>query len=296
MNRITFFLTITVLLFGQCAQAQKNQYIDPDLPGLKGQKFAPDLVSLPDRHEFGAVFSPDGREFFFAYVEKGKNTIMAMYYEDGVWSAADTVLHDETYGFNDPFLSPDGNRLFYISNFKEGQKVSADDIDIWYSERLADGRSWSAPINAGPNINSEKNEYYISFSAETTLYFATNAYTNRSGDFDIYRSAYRNGVFQPAEKLGPGVNTRDYEADVFVAPDESYLVFASSREDGQGMGDLYISFNKNGTWSKAQNLGEAVNTRGHELCPYVTPDGKYLIYTSNADIYWVNTEIFDSFK
>ena len=285
-----------LLLFSNYAYSFQSPYIDTNLPGKQGKVFAPGLISLESRHEFGSVFSPDGKEFFFAYVERGKNTIMALYYEEGQWSQPDTVLHDSETGFNDPFLSPDGNRLYYISNYKEAPDSSRFDIDIWYSERQADGRSWSAPMNAGPNINSLKNEYYMSFTADGAMYFSTNAYTERSGDFDIYKSEFKNGAFQAARKLGPGVNTGAYEADVFVAPDESYLVFASTRRSGLGMGDLYISFNKNGQWSQAQNLGDVVNTKGHELCPFVTYDGKYLFYTSNGDIHWVSTEVFEGFR
>jgi len=297
MKKAVYLTLIIICTFSSLSlQAQQDIYIDTNLPGKKGQKFASGLVSNDNRHEFGSVFSPDGKEFFFAYVERGKNTILAMYYEDGKWSQPDTVLTDDVYGFNDPFLSTDGDRLYYISNYQAESGSTRSDIDIWYSERQADGRSWGPPVNAGPNINSEKNEYYMSFNQNGSMYFSTNAYTERSGDFDIYKSDFENGSFQPAQKLGPGVNTGAYEADVFVAPDESYLVFASTRRSGLGMGDLYISFNENGKWTKAKNLGSAINTSSHELCPFVTYDGKYLFYTSNGDIYWVSTEVFKSFR
>ena len=278
------------------AQTASGPHIDSNKPGMERTVFSPGLVSLDDRHEFGSVFSPDGSEFYWAYVEKGKNTIMGMRYENGSWTAPDTVLTDQYHGFNDPFLSNDGNRLYYISNYRTEEDTVRSDIDIWYSERMADGKSWSAPINAGPNINSVKNEYYISFNQEGTMYFATNFYNERSGNFDIYKSEYRNGKFQKAEKLGPAVNTGAYEADVFIAPDESYIIFAAGRRSNIGQGDLYISFKVNGEWTKSKNMGPAVNTEGHELCPYVTPDGKYLMYTSKQDIVWVDASIIDSLR
>jgi len=39
------------------------------------------------------------------------------------------------------------------------------------------------------------------------------------------------------------------------------------------------------------NLGEEVNGPGVEFCASVSPDGKYIFYTKNRDIYWVSTEI-----
>ena len=44
------------------------------------------------------------------------------------------------------------------------------------------------------------------------------------------------------------------------------------------------------------NLGDKVNTPGNETIPHITPDGKYLFYTSNRDIYWVSIEFVDKLK
>ncbi len=69
-------------------------------------------------------------------------------------------------------------------------------------------------------------------------------------------------------RLGPGVNTSAYEADVFVAPDGSYLIFTAGRRGGLGHGALYISFHgEDGTFEKAKSLGAPINTEGHEICP-----------------------------
>lgn len=55
---------------------------------------------------------------------------------------------------------------------------------------------------------------------------------------------------------------------------------------------MYISFNKNGTWTKAINLGPKVNTEKTEMCPSVSPDGKYLFFhrggEDDGDIYWID--------
>ena len=107
----------------------------------------------------------------------------------------------------------------------------------------------------------------------------------------------KNGAFQKSIRLGDQINSADYEADVFIAPDETYIIFCSTRADGYGRGDLYISFKQdNGEWTKAVNLKAPINSKNHELCPWVTQDGKYFLYTSNQDIYWVSTEIFERSK
>jgi hypothetical protein len=41
-----------------------------------------------------------------------------------------------------------------------------------------------------------------------------------------------------------------------------------------------VSFNKDGKWSEAENLGQPVNSSAREYTPLVTPDGRFLFYTS----------------
>ena len=275
----------------------KGEYMGQPHPGLIKQIFAPNFIST-EQYEFGSVFNANGTEFYYAVDIDRKPIIRFSALVDGEWSQPKTILSHESHGFNDPFLSPDENRLYFISKMGKDEIGVIKNHDIWYVERQGDG--WSNPINAGPNINSDGNEYYISFTKSGTMYFASNINApedRKRYDQDIYYSTFVDGEFQKAVRLGDAINTANYEADVFVAPDESYLIFCSTRPEGLGLGDLYISFKtKDGTWSKAVNMGEAINTEYHELCPYVTSDGKYLMYTSNQDIYWISTEIFEQIR
>ncbi len=52
-------------------------------------------------------------------------------------------------------------------------------------------------------------------------------------------------------------------------------------EDRIGITDLYISFNIDNEWTEPINLGEPINSSAREMCPYVTTNGKFLIFTSN---------------
>ena len=122
--------------------------------------------------------------------------------------------------------------------------------------------------------------------------FASNKGNESNTDHDMYKSEYVDGEFQEAKRLPGDVNTKAYEADVFVSPDESYIIYCATKRSGLGRGDLYVSFrDEDGLWSRGINLGAPVNTEGHELCPFVTADGRFLLYTSNEDIYWVSAEV-----
>ena len=274
-----------------------QRYLGQKPPSREPELFAPDLVSKPDRHEFGSTFSADGLEFFFSVSLRGRSETYSMTFEDDDWGPPQKILSHETFGFNDPILTPKGDRLYFISNRPHDDSTQKRDHDIWYVEREENG--WSAPINAGPAINSPREEYYISFTTNGDLYFGSNveAPDQRRGDFDLYVSRFEDGVQQPRQRLLGDINTTAYEADVFVAPDGSYAIFSAERPDGLGRGDLYISFaGEDGSWSEAKNLGAPFNGRGHELCPFVTADGKYFFYTSNGDIYWVDASVLEAYR
>ena len=96
------------------------------------------------------------------------------------------------------------------------------------------------------------------------------------------------------------MNTENSEAHPFIAPDESYVLFYSSRPGGKGKGDLYVCFRvADGSWSRAFN-DMIINTPEADWCATVSPDGKYLFFTrngtGNGDIYWVDAKIIEKLK
>lgn len=288
LKRLTI---ISLLLLAVCSTIaqEASKYLDQKPPGLTAEKFAPGLISLDTEYEFGSVFNKAGTEFYYGVDTGNGNEIRFSEYKNGKWTTPKVIPPGRSFSMNDPFLSPDENRLYFIS----GQESGYGNYDIWYVERRGSG--WSEPINAGPNINSRHNEYYISFTVDGTMYFSSNKLDEGQDQqhFDIFYSEFKSGEFQPAVRLGDAINTNHYEADVFIDPNEQYIIFCANRPGGLGRGDLYISFKlEDGSWTRSINMGDRINTTGHELCPFVTADGKYFLYTSNQDIYWISTEVF----
>lgn len=292
MNFKMYIPLLLLLIIPRNDSDERLKYLKQKPPSATPEIFAPGMISKEGQYEFGSVFNKDATEFFYGVNVNGKEEIRYSKLIGENWSTPKTILSHERYGYNDPFLSPDENRLYFISQRTLDGLGKPKDYDIWYAERMDD--SWSSPINAGSSINSNGNEYYISFTNDGTMYFSSNKV---GSNFDIYASKFVNGKFQEALPLSDSINTPDYEADVFIAPDASYIIFCGTRKEGFGRGDLYISFkNTDGTWSKSVNMGDRINTKGHELCPFVSHDGKYLFYTSNQDIYWVSTSILEQYK
>jgi len=148
-------------------------YMGQKKPGMKPDKFAPNQISKSDKHEFGSVFSEDGTEFYYGVDENGKAEIRFTKLENGVWTSPSPLITHERFSFNDPFLSPDENKLYYISDMPRDESAEPKDYDNWYSIRNDSGCSES--IHGGDSINTDTNEYYISFTKDGSMYFASNS-------------------------------------------------------------------------------------------------------------------------
>jgi len=106
-------------------------------------------------------------------------------------------------------------------------------------------------------------------------------------------------AYPAAENLGPPINTAAGDDLPFIAPDESYLIFASDRPGGLGYRDLYVSFRVDDAWSEPVNLGAPINSEAWDIYPSLSPDGRYLFFTrrtawnatDDSDIYWVDAAV-----
>jgi hypothetical protein len=138
-----------------------------------------------------------------------------------------------------------------------------------------------------------------------TLYFAHRS-EKTSGQSDIYRSRWVDGSYATPENLGSTINTKYLEGDLYVAPDESFIIVTCwDRPDNNGESDLYISFRKNDdSWTALVNLDAPINTKNNENCATLSPDGKYFFYlsvdvesdTPKCSTYWVDAGILERYK
>lgn len=75
-------------------------------------------------------------------------------------------------------------------------------------------------------------------------------------------------------------NSDDYSlGHAAVTKDGKRMYFISDMPGGYGQTDLYVSEYENGAWQKPENLGQAINTEGREMFPYVHEDGTLFFST-----------------
>ncbi|MEO0616359.1 MAG: polysaccharide deacetylase family protein [Pseudomonadota bacterium] len=265
-------------------------YLDQPVPGVTPEKFAPGLVSLKRRFEYGQTFSADGRELYFGVaMAGGRGEFYGMRHTREGWTDPELVLTHPVHSYSDPFLSRDRTRLYFISTGLQDGGPNDVTHDIGYVRRTRDG--WSDPVYLEAPVQTDADEYFVSFTNDGTLVFSSNRW---EGDFDIYTASPDGAGFASPVRLEGAANTRAYEGDPFIAPDGSYVLFSSTRRSGAGSSDIYVSFRgDDGRWSKAVALGNGVNTSGKEFCPFVTRDGRFLFYTSNQDLFWVDAAVID---
>jgi Tol biopolymer transport system component len=242
--------------------------------------FAPDIVSTGD-NDFSITFTPNGKTIYFTRTAPdrgGPFTILTSHFANGKWNTPQIASFSGMYSDADPFLSPDGSKLFYMSRRPIEGTAERPDFDIWMVSKTAGG--WSKPQHLDDSVNTAANEIFPSVASDGTLYFASDRPGGKGGN-DIYRSRFAGGKYSPAESLGDIINTPTIDSNPSISPDQNTLFFISDRPGGLGGSDVYVCQNHNGTWSTPKNLGNLVNSSAGELAPALSPDHKYFYFTSN---------------
>lgn len=271
-------LAAAIIICAQQSEFPKlsGPYLGQKPPGMTPEIFAPGIVSTC-LDELNSVFSPDGQEFYFCVRNMGASSLFVMKSAKEVWGRPEPLPFAGIYDDIDVSLSPDGRQLFFCSNRPlAGGGSPKEDHDIWMCERRGGG--WGPPKHLGDAVNSPRDDFFPIVTKSRTLYF--NSQRAGPGTNDIYMCRWVDGKYARAEKLGPEINTADREFDAFVAPDESFIIFASQRPADDRFGDLYISFKTAGrAWAPAVNMGKGINGLGPEFGTSLSPDGKYLFFT-----------------
>ena len=98
--------------------------------------------------EFATSFSSDGKTIYFnrASADRSSLQILTSTLTNGQWSEPIALpFSDGKYFDVDPFVSSDGERLYFSSN-RPVEGDSTKDFDTWYVERVDNG--WSEPVHS----------------------------------------------------------------------------------------------------------------------------------------------------
>lgn len=128
------------------------------------------------------------------------------------------------------------------------------------------------------------------------MFYSGCNFQNSLGSCDIYYSIRTEEGWSDPINLGKNVNTQYWESQPYMSSDGVTLFFVSNRPDGYGGSDIwYTKLLKDGTFSKAKNLGNRINTPKDEFSPFIHFNANTLYFASDGyngvggfDIYKVN--------
>jgi len=262
------------------AFTQTDPYLGQKRPGLVAQPFAPGELSKKG-WVLGGDFGPDSNEFYMVNPNQGGYSAQVVVFrKDGRnWTKHNFLQTHST----------DSNRLYWKNK---------------YIERTEAG--WSKMKSIGPMF--EKEDWGIMRVTKSKM--GTYVFDDYKSNDVIRISRIKDGKRETPTLLGPEINVGKWTAHPNIAPDESYLIWDSEREGGYGDSDIYVTFKQpDGSWGKAINLGDKVNTEHADFSSWITPDGKYLFFwrsvkKTRADgttynesgKYWVSTQVIENLR
>lgn len=134
---------------------------------------------------------------------------------------------------------------------------------------------------------------------------------NKAGDFMIftrnnYKGKSEDGVVKlqlfsaelKDEKWGKEVplpyNNNEYSVGhASLTADGKTMYFASDMAGGKGGVDIYKAIRKeDGTWGKAQNLGDKINTEGNEMFPFIHNKEEVFFFSSDGHLGLGGLDVF----
>lgn len=142
--------------------------------------------------------------------------------------------------------------------------------------------TFGEPTNLGPAVNSSRDEYDPSISADgLSLYFASLYPPGGYGGSDLYvaRRETIDDDWGTAVNLGPVVNSAAYEFGHDISCDGLSLYF-NAWSWGSGDVDILVTTRAttNDPWDSPINLGPPVNTSANESSPHISDDGLSLYF------------------
>ncbi len=300
MSSVPTLLTIIAIILMSCRNERgkkpSSTHANTDIHPFEGTsaetatKFESEVVSLTESAEFGITFTADMKTLFFTS-KRGEDKDFCIYtsrFENNKWQPAGIASFSGKYFDADAFIDPQDDKLYFFSMRPRGKDtIPLEMPNIWYTGKKEG--SWAEPKMIKGDINSPTSgEGYLSLTKNGTMYFSTMGRLEGK-QHDIFKSTSSDHMFSEPEYVEIDIDTSF--SNPFISPDEDFLLIDSRQAGGLGGNDLYFVKRLRGnTWSKPVNIGPKINTPGDEGTPSLSPDGKWLFFSRDGDIYFISAE------
>jgi hypothetical protein len=159
---IQICFSLILISIGSAQEIPDGPYFGQKPPGTIAEVFAPGIISLENRFEQNAAFTPDGKEFYFSTTTCNWDSFQIYYtkQKDGVWTEMQNAGSVLGYYANlEPFITDNGKQFFFVSI---RPSVPPWITDIWVCER--NDTVWSAPQKIPVPISTASREWHPSVS------------------------------------------------------------------------------------------------------------------------------------
>jgi tetratricopeptide (TPR) repeat protein len=185
-----------------------------------------------------------------------------------------------------PAITADENVfVFTVRRPRDKNTICRDCLteeDFYCSEKDSKG-NW-APRYDIKQINSSYNEGAQCVSPDGKyLIFTICNRDDGYGSCDLYWSKRLGNRWTTPRNLGKPVNTDAWESQPTFSSDGKTVYFVSNRYGSVGGSDIWKTTMINeGDFSRPENLGNIINTRGDEVSPFLHPDNQTLYFASTG--------------
>lgn len=198
-------------------------------------------------HESTSVITKDGTTMYFTRnnfldgkkYKDGQGIIRLKIYSaeyiNGEWTnITELPFNSDSYSVAHPMLSPDGKRLYFVSDMPG----SLGESDIFMTEIIGDG-TYGPIVNLGKNINTMARETFPFITKDGVLYFSSDGHQGLGG-LDVFATKIAfNDYEQPVVNVGRPINGPTDDFSFIYNSDDKTGYFSSNREGGMGDDDIY---------------------------------------------------------
>lgn len=151
------------------------------------------------------------------------------------WETPEALpFQDSVHHYSHPCVSTDGTVLYFTSDMEGG----LGGYDIWFTVYNKKSKTWGDPINAGPVVNTSKDEVYPWLHSDGTLFFASNGHQGMGG-MDIFQTKGQGKDWEMPKNMKAPINSGADDFALICDDRKETGFFTSNRPGGRGADDIY---------------------------------------------------------
>ncbi|MBS1902668.1 MAG: PD40 domain-containing protein [Bacteroidetes bacterium] len=189
-----------------------------------------------------------------------------------------------------PYIATGNTILYFTSRRLTNSDLQTD--RCYFSTRNTDstGGEWSAPKLLEAFHSALSASGSICFDASGRVYFASAERNPERNYVSIYEGRFDSAGELQIRDLGAPVNGHSWNSQMSVTSDGNTMYFASDRtspdgaRSGMRIPHIWVTHRTSeSTWSTPTMLGEHVNRTNYTATPWISPNGKVLLFASQGN-------------